>query len=105
MFFQVLQQGAARAVHDALGHAGGAGGVHHIQRMIERQLFKDDLFCLGIDEIIPEHGAIKAADVGLRLDERCDDDGFHRVQLMGDTLNPLQAVEYLAVVTIPVGGD
>ena len=34
----MLQQRAAGAVHDRLGHAGGARRVQHVDRMIERQL-------------------------------------------------------------------
>ncbi len=35
VFFQVLQQRTARTVHDALGYASGARGVHDIQRVVE----------------------------------------------------------------------
>ena len=37
VFLQVLQQRAARAVDDALGHAGGAGGIKNVERVIEGQ--------------------------------------------------------------------
>ncbi len=36
MLLQVLQQRAAGAVHDALRHAGRAGGIHDVERMVER---------------------------------------------------------------------
>ena len=37
VLLQVLQQRAAGAVHDALRHAGRAGGVEDVERMVERQ--------------------------------------------------------------------
>ena len=35
VLFQMLQQGAADAVDDALGFAGGAGGVEDVERVVE----------------------------------------------------------------------
>ena len=40
---QVLDQRAAGAVHDALGHAGGTRGIHDVQRVVEGQLLEFDL--------------------------------------------------------------
>ena len=37
MFLQVLQERAAGAVHDALRHAGRAGRIEDVERMVERQ--------------------------------------------------------------------
>src|SRR5690606_964128 len=35
MFLEVLQQGAARTVHDALWNTRGTRGVHYVERMRE----------------------------------------------------------------------
>jgi hypothetical protein len=43
VFLEVLQQGAAVTVHDALGNAGGARGEHDEQRVRERQRRKFDV--------------------------------------------------------------
>ena len=40
VFLQVLQQRAARAVHEALRKAGRARREHHVERMVERQTFE-----------------------------------------------------------------
>ena len=34
---QVLEQRATRAMHHALGKAGGTGGIHDVHRMVERE--------------------------------------------------------------------
>ena len=41
VLFQMLNERAASAVNNALGRAGGPGGIHNIQRMIERQLLAE----------------------------------------------------------------
>ena len=40
MLLQMLEKGAAGAVHDALRHAGRARRVHDVERMPERELFE-----------------------------------------------------------------
>ena len=46
--FPVLQQGAARTMHHALGKAGRSGRVQNVERMIKRQARKDWLSRVGI---------------------------------------------------------
>ena len=44
VFLEMLQQRAPGAVDDALGRAGGAGGIEDVERMIERHPDKIDPF-------------------------------------------------------------
>jgi hypothetical protein len=56
---EVLEHDAAVTVHDRLRQAGGARGVHHPQRMIERHLFELRLtVILAAAEVFPAHGAV-----------------------------------------------
>ena len=62
VLLDVLQQRSARAVHDALGHAGRARRVQDVQRGFERQaLVGDRRGREGRDEIVP---ADRVRDVG-----------------------------------------
>ena len=42
VLFQMLNERAASAVDNALGRAGGPGGIHNIKRMVKRQWFKNE---------------------------------------------------------------
>ena len=44
---QPFQQGAAMAVHNGLGHAGGAGGINHPQGMVKGQLLEAHGLVMG----------------------------------------------------------
>ena len=54
VLFQVLQQGAANAVHDALGFAGGAGGVEDVERVVEGHGLEGELgIMLACQQLLP----------------------------------------------------
>ena len=53
VLFQMLNERAASAVDNALRRAGGPGGIHNIQRMIERQLLAEKLStAMRLQEIV-----------------------------------------------------
>ena len=57
---QVLEQRPAGAVHHALGEAGGAGGVHDVERMVERQAVRRSATCTRAavprsSQFVPQH--------------------------------------------------
>ncbi|MNN53634.1 hypothetical protein D3C81_1683980 [compost metagenome] len=52
VFLDMLQQHAAGAVDDAFRHAGGAAGIQHVQRMMERH--RDKIrFAADLIKVIP----------------------------------------------------
>jgi hypothetical protein len=65
VFLDVLQQGPAGAMHDALGYAGGTRRIHDVERMCERQLGELDALrgATGRDEVIQHHAARQARQV------------------------------------------
>ena len=48
MFLEVLQQRAAGAVHDAFRHAGGAGGIQDVERVVERAAPRRSSACSSV---------------------------------------------------------
>ena len=51
----MLQKRAARAVDDTFGHSGRAGGIHNVERMVERKLLKLDLARFRRQELFKEN--------------------------------------------------
>ena len=107
MFLQVLQQGPAGAMDDALGHAGGAGGIHDEERMIERQPDKCDLprGAMRTEKILEQHGLGGLGKIGCRRQVRNDDNAHQAADSRRHRGYLLQAVDALAVVVVAVGGD
>ena len=107
VFLQVLQQRAARAVDDALGHAGGARGIQDVERMIEGQGGEIDAVHAGErrDEVPPAHC------LGYRIVQRGfghvgnDDDSLDRMQLARHLTQLAQHVDRLAVVEVAIDAD
>ena len=46
LLHEMFEEGSSRSVHNALGHASRARGVHNVKRMIKRQILKIDLRCI-----------------------------------------------------------
>ena len=92
VLLQVLQQRAAGAVHDALGHAGRARGIQDVERMVERQLREVDLAAraIGRDEIVQRARALRHAPTGRgrSRDVGHDDDALARDGSRCDDLAP-----------------
>ena len=79
MLLHVLKQGAASPVDDALGHAGGAGGIENVQRMIEGKRL--ELECLVLaQEAVPGLRPGDVSDVGFRIEERHHHDLLDTIQ-------------------------
>ena len=98
MFLQVLKQRAAGAVDDALRFAGGAGGVHHVQRVVEGQA--DEIEGrFGMLAACPRDGVLDVAEQGHPQEVL---DGADCV-LYG--VRPFADVEPLATVVVAVAGD
>ena len=107
VLLQVLQQGAARAVHDALRHAGGAGGVHDVERMVERQPLEADILRAGVrrEELRQRHAVLHRGEVAAAAGIRHDDDALERRHFGGDLGYLAEAVDRLAVVPVAVTGE
>ncbi|MNN19907.1 hypothetical protein D3C81_1331650 [compost metagenome] len=107
MFLEVLQEHAAGAVDDALGHAGGAGGIEDVQRMVERH--RDELGrAAGLVEV-PPHGDVGGGQV---IAEACVGIGvghhqqlLQRGQALEDLVELAGQVEGLAGVAVAGAGD
>ena len=107
MLLDVLEQGAAGAMHDALGHAGGTRRIHDVQRVIEWQLSEFDL---GDSQVRLQEGA-PAACMGNALQHRLGlEVGHHHHAL--ERRQPghngrylVVAVDGLAVVKIAIDGN
>ena len=107
MLLEMLQQGAARAVHDAFGNAGRAGGIENIDRMIEGQALIDDRPGRGGLEIVFERNRARqlfrhrrrVAEIGH------DHDRLRGGELRHDRLELVGDANGLAVVPVAVGGD
>ena len=98
MFLQVLEQRAAGAVDDALRLAGGTGGVHHVQRVVERQAGEIE-GRLGMLAAGPRDGVLDVAEQGHPQEVL---DGAD-CALYG--VRPFADVEPLATVVVAVAGD
>ena len=106
LFLEVLQQRAAVAMNNALGHTGGAGGEHDEQRMAERQTLEFDLGrTVGTDKIGIAHAIADVGNLG-RIGEVTDDNRlFNRRQLCHGLGIFFQAIDGLAVVPVAIDAD
>ena len=100
---EVLQQRAADTVHDALGHARSARGVHNVERMVERQLLEAHLPFDGRGEILPAHRIGNGGRInGIRIIDQHH--LFNRRQFMQYAFQFFLGVEFLSFVKITIGG-
>src|SRR5277367_1029006 len=106
MLFEMLHQDAARAVHDTLGHAGGARGIKDVKRMAERKA--GEFYFAGregAEKIIHGDGAGWHVQIGWCVDVGHDYDPFDAFYPSSQLANPVHRVESLAVVKIAVGDE
>ena len=106
VLLEVLQQGPAGTMDDALGHAGGARGVHDVERMIKGQLGKFKIVDVskGLDEIA-QHACVRHRRQLMGLMHIGDDDhALERGQLRDNFPQALQNIDCLAGVVIAVAG-
>ena len=102
---QVLEQGAAGAVHDRLGHAGRARRIQNVDRVVERQLSERDRRGIVHHKVVVQHRAAERAGHRRRLEERHHDHALQARQA-GHDLGELGAhVDRLAVITVAVDRD
>lgn len=94
---EVFEQDAALGLDDGLGQAGGAGGVQHPQRVVERDLLVVG-FGLGRGRRVPVQGAFG----GLGAEQRDVDGGAHRGQSGAQFGDSGGAVVGLAAVAVAV---
>ena len=109
MLLEVLQQRAARAVHDAFRRAGGARRVQDVDRMVERQArILDRAGRVRRKEVVPADGAANRRHAGDRparaFEIRHHDHPLHRWQLGNDLRNLVDDRQCLAVVPVAVDG-
>ncbi len=91
---EVLEDDPAVPVHDRLGQPGGAGGVEHPQRMIERHLLELQPARLSGELVPGQRGRAGPAGRGLRRRAGARAHGDHRGQ-------PGQAVDDLGDRLVP----
>ena len=104
VLLQLLQQGAAGAMHDALGHAGRAGRVEDEGRVIERQLLERERR-RAIAEVGEHHGVVDRVERGLLVHVGHEHDALDARDLFLDRAHGRHAIERLARVAIAVGGE
>ncbi|MNF92692.1 hypothetical protein D3C84_753420 [compost metagenome] len=103
MFLEVLQQGAAVTVDDALGYPGGAGGIQNEQRMVEGYPNEGDLGSgIGLEEIGVAYAAADAGDVRRVLQIRHHHGTQKARQACRHLSVLLQAIDALAVVPVAI---
>ena len=108
MLLLMLQQRAARAVHDALGHPGGARRIKDVERMIERcrDAAERHVSCA---ERLPARrpGSGRAQPFELRLAARVgdDDDPLDTRKLRQHLRHRRERVECLTRVEVAVSGE
>jgi hypothetical protein len=103
---EARQQRAARAVHDALGLAGGAGGEQDVERVVERHLGVFDVARgKSAQPLLQHHRVRNVRYVRPLVEIRRDDDLAHARQLGRDLAHPIERIMALAVVDVAVGAE
>ncbi len=104
MFLEVLKQGSAVAVHNALRYAGRARRVHDVKRVIEFDWSKRQLFAMA-GKILPRccisQARISRKIVGERKDHRATD----AANRFDNTFYRRTYVAGLAVVVVAVNRE
>ena len=102
----VLQKRPARAVHDALRGAGGAGRVHDVERVVEREAFEFNRGGgLARGELVEGDGLLHRGEVGRGGGVRHHHDAFDRRDPRRHRCQPAYGVEPLAAVEVAVGAE
>ena len=102
----VLQQRPARSVHDALRRPGGPGGVHDVERMVEREALElDPGRSVAGDEVIQDDRPVHRCDVGRGGGVRHHHDALDGRYPLGDRSEPGDGIEPLAAVEVAVGAE
>ena len=111
---QMFEKGAAGGMHNAFGHARGAGREHNVQGMRERQPGelhaptrpRADRIRPGLRALAVDKACIEALDDLLGATEiGNDDDPAQRRQPAGDRCEFVGDVDRLAVVVVAIAGD
>jgi len=101
----LLDQRSAGTVHDALWHAGGAGRIHDVDRMIERQHFELRRMVFAAGEIVPRHGAAQSVERQRVAGVGHHDELLDARNLLEHAAHLRQAVEALAAVAVRIGRE
>ena len=105
VLFQMLQQGAASAVHNGLGHARGARGIQDAQRVIERQRLEAQRRGVGAQQVLKAARAGHAAQVRRGAQQRRHPHRLNAVDGRGNARHALKAVTAFTVIDIAIGGE
>ncbi len=102
---QVLQQRAAGPMYHALRETGGAGGVHDVERMIERKA--DELCSIRwpASPLFPVRGARDQGNIRTVGEVGHHDYTLDLGQALANLADALQAVDLLPGIAISVRGD
>ena len=102
----VLEQGPAGPVHDALRRPGGAGRVHHVERVVEGEAFEGDVRGGPAGrEFVEQDGLLHRRDVRRPGGVRHDDDVLDRGDALRDRREPPDRVVPPAAVEVAVGAE
>ena len=106
VLLEVLEQGPAGAVDDALRDAGGAGRVHDVKRVVEGDRLELDL-AGGVDEgqLVPGDRARHEPEIRRAAEIRNDDGAFDARDAGEDVADPSERVDRDSVVAVAVRAD
>ena len=106
-FLAVLQQDACGSLYHALGAAGGAGGVHDVERLLGGELGEFEVFAVARAgaEVVVQGGAGDVIQARLPVQVGDQNDPLDGRDLRHDPLELFQAVEALAGVEVAVSAE
>ncbi len=102
---QVLDEGAAGTVHDALGHAGRPRAIEDVERMVEGEMLELERRRIGDPKSVPPHGLAqsrKRRSFAVGGDHHHPLDRGNATQHLADLRKQL---ETLAAITVGVGRE
>ena len=107
MLLEVLQQGAASAMDDALGHPGGAAGIQNVERLGKGQ--GGERRAAGrLADVVPVSGRYNGFEIrytGVNAAVRHHDQLLQAAQLRQDFRQLAAHVQLLAGVAIAAAGN
>ena len=105
LLLEMLEQAATGGMDDALGRAGGAGGIEDVQRVVEGLRLEGDLAGRVAEIVVPGDGLVDIADVGFVVEEGKHHHLVERIDRLADPGKAIAGIDRLAVPGVAIGGD